>query len=331
MTQDAQSAVIEIELLPSPQSYCATRGHWDETAQSLYYVDIEGPDSTLLRYDYAENRTYAATVDDEPILTFILPVANSTNGEFLVGTKDKAIVIQWDGTSAKGEFVRTVFEITTDFAYAPNRFNGAKADPVGNFVGGTQFANDCLNHSTTAYLYHYDAQKANLTIIRSNLFISNGLTWSKKTNKFYYIDSCVPVVNEFDYDVETGSLCMYDNNLPSKWEQAIFFVAANERIAYSASADLVLDGLTNDNDGNLFITTFGGSKILKVDPMEGKLLFEIDFPASQVTSVAFGGPMFDVLFVTTAARGESQPDAAGHLYKVTGLNSIGSAAVKVNV
>lgn len=64
---------------------------------------------------------------------------------------------------------------------------------------------------------------------------------------------------------------------------------------------------------------------------EGKLLFEIEFPASQVTSVAFGGPNFDVLFVTTAARGDSQPEAAGHLYKVIGLNSIGSAAVKVNV
>lgn len=63
----------------------------------------------------------------------------------------------------------------------------------------------------------------------------------------------------------------------------------------------------------------------------GTLLLEIEFPASQVTSVAFGGPEFDILFVTTAARGDLQPEAAGHLYKVTGLNCVGSAAVKVNV
>lgn len=121
----------------------------------------------------------------------------------------------YSGKSGKGDFVRTVFEISTDLAYTPNRFNGAKADPVGNFVGGTQYANDCLNHSTTAYLYHYNPEKG-LTTIRNNIFISNGLTWSKKTNKFYYIDSCVPEVNEFDYDIETGSLCM-DNfeNQPS--------------------------------------------------------------------------------------------------------------------
>lgn len=204
---NSKSPSIEVKLLlSSPRSYCATRGHWDENSQSLYYVDIEGPDTTLLRYDYAEDKTYAATIVNEPILTFILPVAN-TNDQFLVGTKNQAIVIQWDGKSANGVFVRTVFEISTDLAYAPNRFNGAKADPVGNFVGGTQFANDCLNHSTTAYLYHYDPMEG-LTTIRSNIFISNGLTWNEKTNKFYYIDSCVPEVNEFDYDVETGSLCM---------------------------------------------------------------------------------------------------------------------------
>ncbi len=203
---NSKSTSIEVKLVPSPRSYCATRGHWDEKSQSLYYVDIEGPDSTLLRYDYAEDKTYAATVVNEPILTFILPVANTT-GQFLVGTTNQAIVIQWDGKSTTGQFVRRVFEISTDLAYAPNRFNGAKADPVGNFVGGTQFANDCLNHSTTAYLYHYDL-KNGLTIIRSSLFISNGLTWSKSSNKFYYIDSCVPEINEFDYDIETGSLCM---------------------------------------------------------------------------------------------------------------------------
>ncbi|KAJ6648676.1 Regucalcin [Pseudolycoriella hygida] len=301
---------VEVAVLRSPRSYCATRGHWDENTQSLYYVDIEGPDATLLRYDFAEQKTYSATMDDEPILTFILPVVNTTD-EFLVGTQNRAILIQWDGKSTKGQLLRSVFEIPTDFSFKPNRFNGAKADPIGNFVGGTQYANDCLNHSTTAYLYHYNPIKG-LTTIRSNLFISNGLTWSEKTNKLYYIDSCVPKVSEFDYDIATGSL-------------------SNERIAYSTSPDIVLDGLTNDNDGNLYITTFGGSKVFKVDPVEGKLLQEIEFPAKQVTSVAFGGPNFDILFVTTAARGDDQPEAAGYLYQVTGLNSIGSAAMKVNV
>lgn len=51
---------------------------------------------------------------------------------------------------------------------------------------------------------------------------------------------------------------------------------------------------------------------------------------SQITSVAFGGPNLDVLFVTTASRGD-QPPEAGHLYKITELNAIGSASIKVKL
>lgn len=30
--------------------------------------------------------------------------------------------------------------------------------------------------------------------------------------------------------------------------------------------DYVFDGMTNDRDGNLYVATFGGSKIIKLDP-----------------------------------------------------------------
>lgn len=65
----------------------------------------------------------------------------------------------------------------------------------------------------------------------------------------------------------------------------------------------------------------------------GKILLEIEIPAKQVTSVAFGGPDMDILFVTTAAttRDGEQPPLAGHLFKVTGLGAKGFPGVKVRV
>lgn len=51
---------------------------------------------------------------------------------------------------------------------------------------------------------------------------------------------------------------------------------------------------------------------------------------SQITSAAFGGPNLDILFVTTASRGD-QPAEAGHLYKITGLDAVGTPGVKVKV
>lgn len=63
----------------------------------------------------------------------------------------------------------------------------------------------------------------------------------------------------------------------------------------------------------------------------GELLAEYKFPlVSKVTSVTFGGPNLDVLFATTASRGDI-PEEAGHLYKITGLGTSGTPGVKVKL
>lgn len=39
--------------------------------------------------------------------------------------------------------------------------------------------------------------------------ISNGLTWSLDNKKFYYIDTPKGVVEEFDFDIENGTIGTY--------------------------------------------------------------------------------------------------------------------------
>lgn len=46
------------------------------------------------------------------------------------------------------------------------------------------------------------------------------------------------------------------------------------------------------------------------------------------TSVAFGGPNLDILFVTTASNGNDTPKQAGHLYQISGLGTMGTPAIK---
>lgn len=55
-------------------------------------------------------------------------------------------------------------------------------------------------------------------------------------------------------------------------------------------------------------------------------MLEIYLPAAQITSVAFGGPELDILYVTSAAqaRTEPQPLPAGQLFAVTGLGVRGT-------
>lgn len=69
---------------------------------------------------------------------------------------------------------------------------------------------------------------------------------------------------------------------------------------------------------------------------------EIPIPAKQVTSVTFGGPNLDILFVTTASMpvsadaiglhpNDKHDKLAGHLFKVTGLGAKGFPGVKAHV
>lgn len=47
----------------------------------------------------------------------------------------------------------------------------------------------------------------------------------------------------------------------------------------------------------------------------------------QITSVAFGGRNLDVMFVTSARlpmEGKEQPEPAGVVFKVTGIDTIGT-------
>lgn len=198
---------VQIKQVTSPRSLCGEGPHWDKGTQSLYYIDIDGPNETILRYDYSENKTYGATVDGVPLMTFVLPVEDTVD-EFLVGTKRSGQIIRWDGKSPKGEFVRTVFEVEKNIT--TNRFNDGKSDPAGRFFGGTQRLAECDNSCKTpnASLYSYD-QSNGLRRVLKDIFISNGLTWIKKsvsTYTFYYIDSCTRYLLAFDYDIRSGSM-----------------------------------------------------------------------------------------------------------------------------
>ncbi|XP_055615144.1 regucalcin-like [Toxorhynchites rutilus septentrionalis] len=134
----------------------------------------------------------------------------------------------------------------------------------------------------------------------------------------YYIDSC-------DLDVKEYHV---DENRDLHNERVVTDFRVN-----GERPDFVPDGMTIDTDGYLYVATFGGSCVCKIDPSDGKIVQEIKLPVEQVTSVAFGGPSRNVLFVTTSAMvfKRSQPPPAGALYKVTGLGAKGAPMYSVDL
>lgn len=197
---------VKVEAISSsPKSNIGTRPHWDETSQSLFYTDIYGTEASILRYDTKENKVYAATVDQEPVVSFIIPVANATN-KYAIGIGRRVGIINWDGISSKACVESIAFEV--EHGQNDTRFNDAKADPTGRFYGGTMRleALGSLFEIASGTFYRYTPEEG-ATKLLQNIFISNGMTWDQKHNKFYYIDSGIMDVKEFDYEPTSGNIC----------------------------------------------------------------------------------------------------------------------------
>lgn len=126
---------FKVEVVPSPKTLVGTRTHWDEDQQSLYYCDVYGNESALLRYDFNEDKVYTAGIDGETVTPFVIPVANTAD-QFAVGLGRRVAIVKWDGKSPKATFESLTFEVDSD--KSRNRLNAAKADPTGlcgfNFI-----------------------------------------------------------------------------------------------------------------------------------------------------------------------------------------------------
>ncbi|XP_017057446.1 regucalcin isoform X2 [Drosophila ficusphila] len=300
----------KVEALPDSYADLGEGPHWDVDRQSLYYVDLES--AGINRFDFKQNKVYKAKIQGEEFASFILPVENKPQ-EFAVGCGRRTVVVQWDGVSPTAKVVRTLFEVQPD--QTDNRINDAKTDPNGRFYGGTMATSGDIFTQWKGELYSWQAG-GKPTLLRTKVGISNGLAWDVKAKKFYFIDTNNHEVVGYDYNQATGAV-------------------SNPKVIFDLrkirpEGPLFPDGMTVDTEGNIYVATFNGGTVFKVNPSTGKILLEIKIPTTQITSVAFGGPNLDILYVTTANKFD-QPKPAGTTYQVTGLNAKGYPGVNLKI
>ncbi|XP_050507398.1 regucalcin isoform X1 [Diabrotica virgifera virgifera] len=189
-----------------------------------------------------------------------------------------------------------------------NQFNDGKADNQGRIWGGTLKREADLSvpeFGGSLYMFDHELREHEKV---PNVSISNGLAWSKDNTKFFFIDSATRDIEKWDYDAETGEI-------------------SNKKIVINIKEDGysgIPDGMTIDEDDNLWIALFGGHEVIQVETKYGRILRNIRIPATYVTSVAWGGPNFDILYVTTSQAHldekqlRDEPDA-GCVFEVRGL------------
>ena len=261
---------------------------WHPDEGFLYWVDI--PAGELYRFDpNTDSHTLAYETDgDQPIGGFTI----QADGSLLLFGKGR--VSRWQPGS---ESATLVTEVDAD-----TRFNDVIADPEGRVFCGTMPGEDSLGD-----LYRLDVD-ATVTTVVEDVDIANGMGFTADLETFYFTESEARRIYAFDYDRETGAL-------------------SNRRtFVETPPGDGVPDGMTVDEDGNVWSARWNGGRAVRYD-RSGEPVDELSVPARKVSSVTFAGSEYDELYLTTALEGGDrveEGEGAGALFRATGLETGGS-------
>ena len=155
------------------------------------------------------------------------------------------------------------------------RFNDVIADRQGRVFAGTMDEDD---HSVGA-LFRLDPDGA-ITEIESAIGLPNGMGFSPDFGTFYLVETDTNTIYTYDYDEGTGDL-------------------SNRNVLAQRERDAKFDGLTVDTDGHLWVGLWNGSAIERLTPT-GDTDTRIELPATNVTTLTFGGPTYETAYVITA-------------------------------
>ena len=163
---------------------------------------------------------------------------------------------------------------------ANNRINDGKVDKRGRFVAGSM---DTMEEGANGALYSLSTD-FQVSKLDSGIVCSNGPCWSPDGRTFYFADTWSGDMWAYDYDLATGGV-------------------SNRRTFTSVdtSGGGAADGATVDAEGCVWSALVYDGKLVRYTP-DGRVERIIDMPVKKVTSVMFGGPNLDILFVTSMAK-----------------------------
>ena len=287
-----------IEILTSSLSGLAESPIWDVEEQRLYWIDN------------AEGHVFRCTADGRevavwPVGGHITSIAPRTRGGVIV-TIDSAFYEVDLATSEK----KVLFDVESGPGFG---FNDGKVDRQGRFVSGLvekalidpSWRSRAGSIDTKGRLYRLD-HDGTAKLLAEGIGISNGPCFSPDGTTMYWGDSWPGRVYAFDYDTASG-------------------VAGDRRVFASFEGGLeVPDGSTVDEDGYVWVCVFAGHEIRRYAP-DGALDRRIPMPVPSPTSVSFGGPDLDILFVSSAGaapvpgRAVTQHPLGGCMFTIRGL------------
>ncbi|CCV12041.1 SMP-30/gluconolactonase/LRE family protein [Mesorhizobium sp. STM 4661] len=285
---------MKIEVVVDVKTTLGEGPLWDVEQQRLYWIDS------------FDGRVFRATADGREIRSWDVPM------------KIGSMALRKDGSGAVVSLQRGFHLL--DFASGDvtlihdpepdkpmNRLNDGKVDRRGRFFAGSM---DTMEEGPSGGLYRLDPDFS-VTRIDSGIICSNGPCWSPDDRTFYFADTWTGEIWAYDYDIATGA-------------------ATNRRTftRVDTSRGGAADGSTVDAEGFLWNALVYDGRLVRYAP-DGSIDRIIDMPVKKITSVMFGGPKLDILYVTSMAkpplpRFPGDGVLRGSLFAITGLGVTGT-------
>jgi len=254
-------------------SHCHTGENplWDPDEQRLYWVDI--PRGIIYQYDPVTGQTETFENQDAIGGATLQP-----DGSLLLFMARGSIASWHDGT------------LTPLLDGIPgeedNRFNDVIADPEGRVFCGTMTA-----PSHAGRLYRLDTDLSIHPLVE-DVGTANGMGFTPDRTGMYFTDTRAYRIDLFDYDRNSGAI---SNRRP--------FVSVEDGRGRP-------DGLTVDAEGCVWSARWDGYGLIRYD-QNGREMAWFDLPARNVSSLTFGGPDYEDIYITTAI-GNDPSDCGTH-------------------
>ncbi len=256
---------MRIEVLVDVKTTLGEGPLWDVEEERLYFIDS------------FDGRVFRCTADGRELRAWDVP---QKIGSMCLRKGGGAIVSLQRGFHALDLKTGDVTLIHDPEPDRPNnRINDGKVDKRGRFVAGSM---DTQEDGPNGALYRLDPDLT-VTKLEGGIIVSNGPCWSPDGQIFYFTDTWSGKISAYDYDQATGSIA----------NKRTFATMHVEGGAY--------DGATVDAEGFVWSACVYAGKLLRYAP-DGNLERTVDMPVKKVTSVMFGGPNLDILYVTSMAK-----------------------------
>ena len=278
---------VEIQRLGKTRDQLGESPCWDADAQAVCWIDALA--GTLWRL----------CPETGALERHALPAPVGS----IAPCRSDAVVVALRNSFARYDFASRTLEVLAAIPvdHPDVRFNDGKCDPVGNFIAGTMHMHREAGEPVLGGLYRLRPDRS-VEHLADDIGFANGPCFSPDGRTLYLADSLERTIWAYDYDPR-GPL-------------------RNKRVfAQTGRFDAGPDGATVDAQGFLWTVLTRAARLARYAP-DGQMERMVDLPATYPTSLCFGGPRFEQVYLTTISRsmrleGRSKDD--GGLFLIEGL------------